>query len=356
MQRRATYSLRFPTLVTLKVQAQNQSSVVINKRAQMTSWGRSVLSLGRRVSAVGLFLGDATCQAMTDSGHVIPYTQYPCSALSWIGAAITVFGEGTSLVQARLQAQRENRYNEALMELPFYRSDRLSRRSEHAEVTAAYLQDLSSNMHAKASGAKQGLVLHDPLDGYAVVPWQHLFGATKDEPVVFATSINGTLQSAVRAGWYERNNRTGLPGFHSAALTLSDELDNVQKRSSHQGSGICSTYGDFVYYGTTHKAYITCDKIRLENGATDLYYGETFHGTETDWEEVDANFGAIYFETNGARQGWTAMSDDMINSNSLHGCLCIGNDGWTVSTGAAQYTWNGDFNGYNTCWDGNCGE
>ncbi|KAL6890095.1 hypothetical protein GGI43DRAFT_425740 [Trichoderma evansii] len=162
---------------------------------------------------------------------------------------------------------------------------------------------------------------------------------TNSNPLLIQRSINGTLLGRRSAGL----------GSHHAFGTATGQST---KRDSGNCMGFGNDSGD-IY--ADNQGLCGGDGTDTEDGITGVYYGMDFYGTESQWEEYDADVGGQYPDSNGAWEFASELSDDLQNSQWWHTCLCDQESSTYSWTGALQYTWNGGFNGYNDCYSGVCG-
>jgi hypothetical protein len=178
----------------------------------------------------------------------------------------------------------------------------------------------------------------------------HILNSTAENPLLIQRSINGTLLGAPVSMFFV--NSTGS----TAGLASHHAFGTVTQKMAKRDSGNCEGFGNDsgnIYTDNT----VVCggDGTTTEDGITGVYYGMDFYGTESQWEEYDADVGGQYPDSNGAWHLASELSSDTQNSQWWRTCLCDQESGDYSWTGALQYTWNGGFNGYNDCYSGVCG-
>jgi hypothetical protein len=80
---------------------------------------------------------------------------------------------------------------------------------------------------------------------------------------------------------------------------------------------------------------------------------DMYGGPGPDWN-VDNAVGGEGSARNGEGQFMSLASGSVNEYQSWENCLCFQDDNTWVGTGSVQYTWDGVYNGYSTCWAAEC--
>jgi hypothetical protein len=252
---------------------------------------------------------------------------------------------------------REN--GEVLQLLPFYNDyanvvDNVGRRSLQRGNESGYYDWSVLHPHLANNTIKNAIsgnasILHDVGRNYTIITMAHVLNSTDSNPILVQRSINGTLLGSPVSMFFV--NSTG-----SSAGLGSHHAFGTAKKSSKRDDGNCDGFGnDSGNIYADNQELCGGDGTESEDGITGVYYGMDFYGTESQWEEYDADVGGQYPDSNGAWHLASELSSDTQNSQWWRACLCDQESGTYSWTGALQYTWNGGFNGYSDCYSGTCG-
>lgn len=313
----------------------------------------------------GILLGDLACQALGWWHSAPSWVSWTCNSFGIVSAMFSVWDGRADLATAWNDWRNEGSYQgnlESLQLLPFYRDygvvvDNVGRglSSTNRSNTAGYydwsvLHPHLANRTVKNALSGQGSILHDVGRNYSIIHMGHVLNSTAENPLLIQRSINGTLLGAPVSMFFV--NGTGS----TSGLASHHAFGTVTQKMAKRDSGNCEGFGNDsgnIYTDNT----VVCggDGTTTEDGITGVYYGMDFYGTESQWEEYDADVGGQYPDSNGAWHLASELSSDTQNSQWWRTCLCDQESGDYSWTGALQYTWNGGFNGYNDCYSGVCG-
>lgn len=88
-------------------------------------------------------------------------------------------------------------------------------------------------------------------------------------------------------------------------------------------------------------------------GADGFYLGMDWYALN-EYDALDWDAGTSGPDGNGFEEFTEGPARFMADSNCWDMCVCFAeNDEWTA-TGAAQWTWDGGYNGYSACWNAGC--
>ncbi|KAM3072994.1 hypothetical protein ACMFMG_008713 [Clarireedia jacksonii] len=310
----------------------------------------------------GIQLGDLACQALGWWTSAPSWVSWTCNSFGIISTMFSVWDGRKDLATAWNDFRNEGTYEqnqEVLQLLPFYSDygnvvDNVGRRSLQRGNESGYYDWSVLHPHLANNTIKNVIsgnasILHDVGRNYTIITMAHVLNSTDSNPILVQRSINGTLLGSPVSMFFV--NSTG-----SSAGLAAHHAFGTAKKSSKRDSGNCEGYGnDSGNIYADNQELCGGGSTTSEDGITGVYYGMDFYGTESQWEEYDADAGGQYPDSNGAWHLASELSSDTQNSQWWRTCLCDQESGAYSWTGALQYTWNGGFNGYNDCYSGTCG-
>ncbi|KAM0261526.1 hypothetical protein ACHAQJ_002209 [Trichoderma viride] len=313
----------------------------------------------------GIQLADLACQALGWWTSAPSWVTYTCNSFGIISTMFSVWDGRSDLATAWNDWRNEGSYQgnlESLQLLPYYNDygnvvdnvgralPRLKRGNEPGYYDWSVLHPHLANKTINNAISGTGSIMHDVGRNYSIITMAHVLNSTSSNPLLIQRSINGTLLGAPVSMFFI--NSTGS----SAGLGSHHAFGAVKGKSTKRDSGNCEGVGnDSGNIYTDNQVVCGGDGTETEDGITGVYYGMDFYGTESQWEEYDADVGGQYPDSNGAWEFASELSSDTQNSQWWRTCLCDQESGTYSWTGALQYTWNGGFNGYNDCYAGTCG-
>jgi hypothetical protein len=312
----------------------------------------------------GIQLADLACQALGWWTSAPSWVSWTCNSFGIISSMFSVWDGRADLATAWNDWRNEGSYQgnlESLQLLPYY-SDYgnvvdnvgrglplLKRGNESGYYDWSVLHSHLANKTISSAVSGNASILHDVGRNYTIITMAHVLNSTDSEPILVQRSINGTLLGAPVSMFF-------VNGTGSSAGLGSHHAFGIAKKSSKRDDGNCDGFGnDSGNIYTDDQTVCGGDGTDSEDGITGVYYGMDFYGTESQWEEYDADVGGQYPDSNGAWHLASELSSDTQNSQWWRACLCDQESGDYSWTGALQYTWNGGFNGYNDCYAGTCG-
>lgn len=335
--KRSTFEFTFPEVMSFDQPTVAPAAQGPLRERGLASWlwAGTRLLMATNAWSAGLAAIGIACTASSYIWEQIPAAvSHTCNAITLASSAMAIFGTASNRWDALQKAKREGTYGQALMELPFYDSKKTQRRDlETSEAVAAYIADLERMAIDRVVNGGEGYVWHDPTDNYAVVPINHVFGATESEPVYVGLSYQGVMIVAGSKLWIQKDNATGMPTMVASSMSLGLKSNEpIEKRLSCTGQACCRNEVD-ISYGTSGAKYQLCDPFTKSDGESDMYYGEMYYGDDNQWEQTDGDIGALFADHNGAVPLWSYAADHMANENAWQACTCIQEDNVWVSTG-----------------------
>ncbi|KAJ5655362.1 hypothetical protein N7507_007312 [Penicillium longicatenatum] len=327
-------------------------------------WAATKVFINPMSWTAGIQLADLACQAIGWWSSAPSWVTYTCNSFGIISTMFSVWDGRADLATAWKDWKNEGSYQgnlESLQLLPFYDDygnvvnnvgrglPVVERGYESGYYNWAVLHPHLARKTIRSLTYGNESIMHDVGRNYTIITMAHVLNSTDSNPILVQRSINGTLLGAPVSMFF-------VNGTGSSAGLGSLHTFGGAKKSHKRDDGNCDGFGNDsgnIYTDNT----VVCggDGTDSEDGITGVYYGMDFYGTESEWEEYDADVGGQYPDTNGAWHLASELSSDTQNSQWWRTCLCDQESGTYSWTGALQYTWNGGFNGYSDCYAGTCG-
>ncbi|KAM3064806.1 hypothetical protein ACMFMF_011725 [Clarireedia jacksonii] len=255
----------------------------------------------------GIQLGDLACQALGWWTSAPSWVSWTCNSFGIISTMFSVWDGRKDLATAWNDFRNEGTYEqnqEVLQLLPFYSDygnvvDNVGRRSLQRGNESGYYDWSVLHPHLANNTIKNVIsgnasILHDVGRNYTIITMAHVLNSTDSNPILVQRSINGTLLGSPVSMFFV--NSTG-----SSAGLAAHHAFGTAKKSSKRDSGNCEGYGnDSGNIYADNQELCGGGSTTSEDGITGVYYGMDFYGTESQWEEYDADAGGQYPDSNGA--------------------------------------------------------
>lgn len=299
------------------------------------------------------------------------WVTYTCNSIGILSTMFSVWSGRADVVTAYNDWRNEGSYQgnlESLQLLPFYSDygnvvDNVGRAisnvtkgwrgNEPGYYDWSVLHVHLANRTVRNAVSGNVSIMHDVGRNYSIITMAHIINSTEANPIMMQRSLNGTLMGSPVKMFFVNGtgSSAGFAAHHGFESSTGAAL-NSTKRDDGNCDGFGNDSGNIYADGQT-----LCggDGTDSADGITGVYYGMDCYGTQSQWEEYDADVGGQYPDTNGAWHLADELSTDSQNTQWWRTCLCDQESGDYAWTGALQYTWNGGFNGYNDCYSGACG-
>jgi hypothetical protein len=319
----------------------------------------------------GIQIGSLICQGLSWWTTAPSWVMYTCNSFGIVATLVSVWDGRKDLATAWSDYRNAPSYREnleSLQLLPFFRDygdvvDNIGRRAvgnatvqrgkEGGYYDWSVLHPFLANRTAGNAKHGNGTILHDVERNYTIITMAHVIHSSESNPLRVQRSMNGTLLGAPVSMFFVNGTgySAGMAAHHAFGVP-----SNSSSQTKRQGGGDCDGYANFSGDEWADNTDICGGGgTTTEDGITGVYYGMDMYGTESQWEEYDADVGGQYPSSNGLWDFASELSESTQDSQWWRACVCDQESSTWAWTGALQYTWNGGFNGYNDCYSGTCG-
>lgn len=314
------------------------------------AWSATRVIVGNTWYGAALSLAGLACNAGGFGNWLPSWTKYPCIAMGFVGPFANIWTGRGDIASAWSRFRNGGSVQISDWEL----SEWMVYGEAATRSTADWHADWEAHLDQMAIDnwmQGKGLSLHDRDDGFALLSWRHLRGATKQKPFNVATSFNNTLYTWDTDFYFAPMNKSfSLGAVHRPMhVAYSPSAQASVRRDLVKRQGNCGSSGAEWVGLNDNGGYWTC---RTQNSDTEPWttYETNAWPNEGQFDAVDSDIGGEYAYNNGLSDLAAEISNSAGDSNWKRSCLEVYSSGNQIANGFWQIGPDSDHdNGLGDC-------